>query len=121
VLSYRHVYTSPPQYFDHELIVGDTYQPAVVTLVDAADAPYSLVGVTGVAELRERVGGAVVLTPTVTVTDAAGGSFTWASTAAQTAGLRPDAYNYGVRLTWGDGTVRTILAGVVTVLAARVV
>jgi hypothetical protein len=115
------VYTSPPQYFDHELVAGDTYQAAVVTLLDGAGAAYDLTGVTGLAELRERVGGAVVLTPTVTITSPAGGQFTWASPAAQTASLRPDTYNYGVRLTWGDGTVRTILAGVVTVLAARVV
>lgn len=113
-------YTAPPQQWDHTAIVADTYQPAEARLVDEDGEPYSLAGVTGVAQVRAVPGGAVALTPTVTITDAADGRFTWAAAAASTASLQPGDYQYGVRLTWGDGTVRTVLFGVVRFQPSRV-
>jgi hypothetical protein len=56
----------------------------------------------------------------VTITDATDGRFTWASPASDTDDLQPGDYQYGVRLTWGDGTVRTVLFGVVRFLPSRV-
>lgn len=112
-------YDAPPQRFDHELRIGDTYQPVEVQLTDETGAAYSIVGATGTAKVRDRDGN-VLLTPTVTLTDAANGRFTWSSTAAETAALKAGEAEFGVRLTFADTTVRTILLGHVTILPSAV-
>lgn len=113
-------YTAPPQVFDHDLWIGDTYQPAVIQLLDSTGAAYNLTGASGVCELRTESGGEILLAPTVSLTDAANGKFTWSSTAVQTAALKPGRAVFGVRLTFGDGTKRTILIGTVTIRPSRV-
>lgn len=108
-------YTADPFRFDHELVIGDTYQPATVTLQDSAGTAHSLSGATGLCYLREEPGGEILLTPTVTVTNAANGIFTWSSTAAATAALVPGKARYGVRITFSGGEKRTIVEGYVTI------
>lgn len=108
-------YTSPPVIWHHELVIGDTYSPAVIRLTDADGDPYDLTGATGVAELRTEPGGMLLLTPTVALVDADDGQFSWSSTAAATAGLVPAKARYSVRLTFADGSKRTILEGTVLI------
>lgn len=105
------VYTADPQKWDHNLWIGDTYQPVEVSLIDSAGVAIDLTGVEGDAQIRTEVGGRVLLEPTVTITDDAGGTFTWSSPATETAALAAGPAIYSVRLTWVDGTVRTILEG----------
>lgn len=109
-------YTGTPVRWDHTLICGDTYQPGTVTLKDGNGTAYSLVGASGVASVKTVPGGAAVLSPTVTITDAANGTFTWSDTAAHTAAIAPGEYWYWVRLTFADGTVVTVLEGQVRAL-----
>lgn len=104
-------YTAAPQRWDHELIVGDTYQPAEVALVDDDGAAVSLVGATGTMQLVDEPGGNVLATGTVTVTSGAGGTFTWSIAAATTASLQPQTAHYGVRITFSGGEIRTVLEG----------
>ena len=104
-------YTADPFRFDHELIIGDTYQPCTVTLKDSTGTAYSLSGATGVCYLREEPGGEILLTPTVTVTDAAAGIFTWSASATLTAALVPGKARFAVRITFASGDKRTIVEG----------
>ena len=107
-------YTADPVTYDHVLIIGDSYQPATVTLTDSAGAAHSLVGATGVCQLRSEPLGELLLTATVTVTDGAGGVFTWSAAAATTAALLPGKARYSLRMTFADASVRTVLVGTVT-------
>lgn len=111
-------YTSAPQRWDHELIVGDTYQPAEVALVDDDGTAVSLTGATGLMQLVDEPGGAVLATGTVTITSGAGGTFTWAIAAATTASLIPQTAHYAVRITFSDGSIRTVLEGRVQIRLA---
>lgn len=109
-------YTADPVSYDHALVIGDTYQPATVTLTDSTGTPHALTGVTGVCELRSEIGGVLLLSPTVTIlTPAANGQFTWASLPAATAALSPGTVRYAIRLTWPSGVVRTVLEGQIVV------
>jgi hypothetical protein len=109
-------YTAAARQWDHELVIGDTYHPADVTLKDSAGDAYDITGASGTALITtEPTGGTTLATPTVAlVTDGSDGQFRWtvaaATTAALTAGTRA---HYSVRLTFADGTKRTILYGVV--------
>ncbi|MEQ1565381.1 MAG: hypothetical protein ABMA64_07065 [Myxococcota bacterium] len=103
-------WTAQPQRFDLVHLVGETLA-LTVELVDADGVAVDLTGATGEAAVVAELGGGVVLEPVVTVTSAAGGQFTVTSTAAATAGLRPGTYRWGVRVTFGDGSVKTILEG----------
>jgi predicted alpha/beta-hydrolase family hydrolase len=107
-------YTAPPMKWDHELIIGDTYQPATVQLVDADDVAYPLDGATGECQIRTEPGGELLLSPTVTV-DGTTDTFTWSSAVAATAVLLPQRAKYSLRLTFSDGSKRTVLEGVVTI------
>jgi hypothetical protein len=106
-------YTADPITFNHGLIAGDAYQPAEARLLDAAGAAYDLTGVTGTCEIYDPASGVVLLSPTVTIT-AATGEFTWASTAAQTAGLAAGTRRMRLRLSW-SGEPKTIIEGAVAV------
>lgn len=109
-------YTSPPQRWDHELIVGDTYRPGVVVLEDSTGAAHDISGSTGEVQLRTEPGAALALSATYALdTDGTDGRFYWSASAAATAALAPGRYAYAVRLTFGDGSKRTILEGIVTV------
>lgn len=112
-------YDAAPVRWDHELVLGDTYSPGVVTLVDGADLPLDLTGVEGAAALRREPGDEAVLAPTVEIlSPETDGQFRWRSDATDTASLAAGTYRYGVRLTWPDGTAKTIVEG--TVVARRV-
>lgn len=111
-------YTAPPVRYDHDLIIGDSYQPAEVQLLDAAGDPVSLVGATGTSALVSESTGSTLASPTVTVTDAANGRFTWSLAAATTAGLSVGYAAFYVRLTFGDTTVRVPINGRVTIKTA---
>lgn len=107
--------TSEPIRWDWTLLIGDTAQPASFVLEDAAGVAYDLTGVTGECQIRQETGGLVILTPTVTITDATAGTFTFAAPASATADLAPGRARYAVRLTWPDETARTIVEGTVTI------
>lgn len=109
--------TADPARWDFSAVIGDTLQPASFVLDDGATpaVPYDLTGVTGECQIRSEPGGALILAPTVTITDAAEGEFTFASSAAATADLAPGRARYAVRLTWPSGEVRTVIEGVVTI------
>lgn len=113
-------YTADPQQYNHDLWIGDTYEPVTVRLVDSTGTAYNLTGVTGACELRTEDGGQVLLSPTVSLVDAADGKFKWTSTATDTAALKPGFAVFGVKLTWGDGTKKTILFGRVSLRPKRV-
>lgn len=106
-------YDADPVVWDHLLVIGDTYNPGVVALVDRAGDPLDLTGVTGVAQLQTEPGGAVVLDATVAIVDAAAGQFRWTASATATADVPAGTYHYAVRLTWPDDTARTVLLGTV--------
>lgn len=108
-------YTADPVTWPHQLVIGDTYQPAIVTLEDDDGAAYNLTGATGVCQIRTEPGGTLLLSPTVSLVDAANGQFTWISAAASTASLQPQRAKYSVRLTFADATVRTIVEGPITI------
>jgi hypothetical protein len=109
-------YTASPVTYDHALVIGDTYQPATVTLTDGDGVPHALTGVTGTCEVRETIGGVVLLSPTVTIiSPAANGQFSWSSLPAATALLSPGTARYAIRLTWPSGVVRTVLEGQITI------
>src|ERR1051325_3374909 len=108
-------YTAPPVHWDHELIIGDTYQPVTLALADADGAAYDLTGVTGEAQVRTGPQGELMLEPTVTITSASTGRLTWSSVAAATAALLPQGARYAVRRTWPSGVVRTVVEGRVTI------
>lgn len=103
-------YTAGPVRWDHDLIIGDTYFPAVAALA-TDDVALDITGATGVAELRAEPGGAVVASPTVALIDGAAGTFKWALPAATTAIIPARSYLYFVRLTFADGSIRTVLEG----------
>lgn len=114
-------YDAAPVQWDHELIIGDTYAPGVVQLADTLNADgtvataFDLTGATGTCALAPEPGAAAVLSPTVALVVAADGTFQWTAPASATADLQPGRYRYSVRLTFSDGTKRTIVHGTVTV------
>lgn len=87
----------------------------MVQLVDETGAPYSISGSTGVVQIREQPGTAAILEPVYTIESASNGEFYWLSPAASTASLAPGVYQYAARVTFSDGSVRTIVEGLVTV------
>lgn len=108
-------YTAPPVRWDHELIIGDTYQPLTAALQDGDDAAIDITGATGTMQIRTEPGGALLATGTVTITSAVDGEFQWSIAAATTAQLQPQRAQYSVRLTFADATVRTVLEGTVQI------
>lgn len=112
-------YDADPVRWDHELVIGDTYSPGVVELVDGDGVPLDLTGVEGAAALRVEPGDEAVLEPTVTVlSPATDGQFRWRSEAVDTAELPAGTYRFALRLTWPDDTAKTVIEG--TVVARRV-
>lgn len=110
------MFSGVPIGWDHTLQVGDTYLPlAEVTLRDGDGVALNLTGVTGEVQLRNEDTLALVLTPTFALVDAAAGKFKWSSPPADTTALSAGRAAYSVRLTWPDGTIRTILDGTVTI------
>jgi hypothetical protein len=109
-------YTAPPERWDHELVVGDTYL-VVAELVDSDGEPYDITGATGTCLIATEPGGTTLATPTVSlVTDGTDGQFQWVVAAATTAALSyPVRAQYSARLTFADATKRTILEGVVLI------
>ncbi len=111
------VYADKPVAFVHELIVGDDYRPVVVCrLKDADGAYYSLVGALGIAKLKREFGGQTLLTPTVTFgSDATSDYFYWTAPAAETELLSPMEAALSIRLTFGDGTKKTVIRTLLTI------
>jgi hypothetical protein len=110
-------YTAKPILWDHQLVIGDTYQPLIVQLLQSTGAAYDLTGVTGEAVIQDEAGGNVLVTATVSIVDAAAGKFTWSAPVADTEDLQPGNGVYSVRLTWPSGPTRTILCGNVAIVA----
>jgi hypothetical protein len=108
-------FTASPYKFDSQLIIGDTWQPAEVALLDDAGDPYDLTGATGECEVRSSPGSTLLLTATVSH-DGAGGVLTWVASAALTAALSAQTARYSVRLTFADATVRTVVVGTVHIV-----
>lgn len=81
--------------------------------------PLSLVGYTGAAEIRRSATSQASATPTVAVTDAAGGEFNLTMTTAQTSSLRVGSYIWfmTVSLTAAPTTgTHTVIGGLATVV-----
>lgn len=113
-------YTAPPKRYDHELVVGDTYL-VIGRLLDAAGTAYDITGATGVAKVRSEPSGEVLLTPTVSlVTDGSDGYFQWTATAATTAALAPGRAQFALRLTFADGSKRTVVKGSIDIVREAV-
>jgi hypothetical protein len=112
-------WTADPFTHDTTLIVGDTWL-VEATLEDASGVPHDLTGVTGEASIRSEPGGVVVATPTVSVTSATDGEFSVSVPATTTADLAPGSYRWAARLEWGDGTIKTVVEGRLTVRRAVV-
>lgn len=109
-------YDAPPLRWDHELVIGDTYAPGVVALEDDTGAAHDITGATGEVRISEQVGGTVLLSPTWALVGAGTlGTFQWTDTAANTALLQSGRYPYAVRVTFSDGSKRTVLEGFVDV------
>lgn len=87
----------------------------MVTLTDDTGTAYNIAGSTGLIQLRSEPGASVVLTPTYAIEDGPNGELSWSSPASETEDLAPGVYQYAVRVTFSDTTVRTILEGRVTV------
>ncbi len=97
--------------FPHELIIGDDYRPLVYgRLKDPTGAFYSLSGASGVAKVKTEFGGEVLATPTVTFAqDATSWYFYWALADDVTALLKPQEAYLSVRITFSDGTKKTVV------------
>lgn len=104
-----------PYRYDHSLIIGDTYQPALVTVVDADGVAVSLVGATGSGVIVDARTRATLATLTVAVVDGAAGEFQWSVAAATTASLSPGRAEYSVVMTFADTTIRTLVEGAITI------
>jgi hypothetical protein len=107
-------WTADPFVHDAVCIVGDTLL-LQFALEDSDGVAHNLSGVTGTASIRTEPGGLSVASPTVTVTSAADGEWEVELAAASTASLSPGSYRWAARLTWGDGTVKTVVEGRLTV------
>ncbi len=112
-------YTAGPARYDHDLIIGDTYT-VQASLEDEDGTPYDITSATGVAAIVTQLGGAVLATPTVTITDGAAGEFKWVVAAATTAALEQGTGILAVRLTFADTTVATVVEGTVKIRPSAV-
>lgn len=111
-------WNADPARFDHSLVMGNTWSPGEIRLLDGVDSPIDLTGTTGIVRMRTETGGTLLLSGTYTLTNAVDGRFNWVALPAATAGLSPGVYPYEVQVTFPDGTVRTVLMGRVSVLAS---
>jgi hypothetical protein len=108
-----------PSRWDHELVIGDTYQ-VILDLTDAdTGTALDLSAVTaGTAKLRAEAGGEVILTPTVDLTDKATGVVSWSASNTATASLTPQTCVYAVQLT--SAVVKTVVEGRVLIRRSAV-
>lgn len=72
---------------------------------DSAGAAESLSGVTVAATLNESSTNKVLATPTITVTNSAGGLFSLDLSATQTAAIGPAGCTMTIKYTYGSGAV----------------
>ena len=110
---------SLPPVLDVEHYREDTFKRSFL-LTDNAEPPVAI-DITGwvfLAEVRRRPGEASATTPvatmTVTVTDAPGGAFEVSIASGVTKLIGAGDYSYDVQATEADGTVRTLVRGVIT-------
>jgi hypothetical protein len=82
---------------------------------DTVDTPLDITGRTYASSIVRTLGGSVVLTPTVTVTDAANGQITWSLTDAQTDTLSSGRYTYDIIENAGTTNERCIELAQITV------
>jgi len=105
-------YSADPKRFDELSVwIGDTLHSGDIILQDAAGVAYSLAGASGECVVLSEPGGDTLLSPTVTISGPSTGTFYFSDTAANTADLAPQTGQFFIRLTFGDGTKRTILYG----------
>ncbi len=97
------------------LYAGDTFE-GDVSLVDSARAAVDLTGASGTIVVTDSDGD-TAMSDSITVTDAAGGEFTWEIAAATTDAVSPGRYSYLVQLTFADGSKKTVLRGTLDVRA----
>lgn len=103
-----------PGIFNHSLIIGDTYSPVTAQIKDSDGDSVDLTGVTGVCVVWSAQG-EVLLEPTVSLIDAASGTFKWTSHPEDTAELSPGKGRYAVTLIFPDNTETTVLEGIVNI------
>lgn len=82
---------------------------------DTVTTPVDLTGRTYTSSISLARGSAVVVTPTVTVTDAANGLITWALTDTQTDALTQARYVFDIIENPGSSSERTIIEGTLAV------
>jgi hypothetical protein len=98
-------------------VQGDDWSTEL-TVADAGGDPIDMTGYTFLAQARTAPGAATVaFTFTVDTTDAATGILVLTVADTVTDDLEPGRYFWDLQWTDGAGAVRTILAGIVTVLA----
>ena len=102
---------------DFTMYAGDT-NTITVTVTDSAGAVVNITGATITWKLLEEQGGTIALTKTVgsgiIITNGAGGIFTIALAATDTASLLAGAYYHEAELTDTSSNVSTILIGTLT-------
>lgn len=101
-----------PIVFNHSLRVGDTYQPTWVQLTVGGEV-VTLEGASGTWSLRREAGGLVLADGEVLVNEVSN-VFSWVAAHAATAALAEHAgemARFALRLTFGDGTRRTVIVG----------
>lgn len=100
--------------WNHELVIGDTYEPAIVRFTDANGEPIPLTGVTGDVALTRN--GRIILTAAVVPVDEDDGKLKWTAPASETAVLSPGRAEFALRLDFADGRRSTVITGVVTLV-----
>jgi hypothetical protein len=107
-----------PARWDHELIIGDSYLPAMFVAWEDEDKTVraDITGATGVWMIKSEPGGLVLLSGAVTLDDAAEGEFSWGQPdKTLTSALAPQTAEYCVRMTWANGTGDTVAEGRVVI------
>jgi len=104
------IYNSGTPRVDLWIRAGDTFTKEFIVKVNGA--VLDLTGHTVRSQVRAaNTSATVMVTPTVTISDATAGELTWSLTPAQTAALTADSQVYDVETTAPDGTVTTRVEG----------
>lgn len=106
-----------PGTYSPTFVQGDDWR-AELTIDDANGDPLDMTGYTFLAQARTKAKSAsVAFSFTVDTTSAASGVLVLEVADTVTVDVNPGTYEWDLQWTDGDGKIRTILRGVVTVLA----
>lgn len=102
---------------------GATFGPYTVTMLDSAENPIDIEGVTIRAKIRKEYDSATAYTITCAITDAAAGEFTMTMTPTETTAIpylgdlnEPDnQYLWDLEFEWPDESVDPVFYGTVKV------